>query len=324
MRGLADYLDLTVEEAREQWRQILRRTPRPRQEHFTPVEVVLCYGLFYVVDPHRYGGGTIDRAPEIVHRLAELFVRPPGSITSKMMNLDGSRANAAAHEWRFFVHLALEPGRFEHLYTTVMQAARELGVTSTGLPDFLSIEGGGDLELLGQEELTDRARETVVVVSAAKRRADLLASEAETMRLVEQAVRLGQHRFAHAVLVNYHDSCGFCGFSPRTLPGSGLLRASHIKPWAVSDDRERLDPRNGVAACPTHDAAFDGGLITVNGGLRIHRAPSLQESARRDPGVEQYFGEAIKPALLMPAGAERPGDEYLRWHNDHVYLGKVA
>lgn len=324
MRDLADYLDLTVEQARDQWAQVLRRTPRPRQERFTPVEVVLCYGLFYVVDPHRYGGSTIDRAPEIVHRLAGLFVRPPGSITSKMMNLDGSRANAATHEWRFFVELALDPGRFEHLYAAVLQTAREAGITTEALPDFLAIEGAGGLRLLGQEELTSRALETVVEVTAAKRRADLLASEADTTRLVEQAVRLGQHRFARAVLVNYRDSCAFCGFSPRSLPSSGLLRASHIKPWAVSDDRERLDPRNGVAACPTHDAAFDGGLITVNGGLRIHRAPALRDSAQHDPGVDRYFGDAIVPALIVPDGAERPADEYLRWHNDHVYLGKVA
>ncbi|WP_407664684.1 HNH endonuclease [Micromonospora tarensis] len=33
-----------------------------------------------------------------------------------------------------------------------------------------------------------------------------------------------------------------------------MLVASHIKPWRVSTHAERLDPRNGLAACPTHDA----------------------------------------------------------------------
>ena len=32
-----------------------------------------------------------------------------------------------------------------------------------------------------------------------------------------------------------------------------------------STSAERLDPRNGLAACPAHDVAFDTGKITVNG-----------------------------------------------------------
>jgi putative restriction endonuclease len=68
-----------------------------------------------VVDPHKYGGASMHRAPPIVRDLAALFVRPPGSITNKMMNLDGSRPNAGAHDWRFFVELATDPARFPHL-----------------------------------------------------------------------------------------------------------------------------------------------------------------------------------------------------------------
>jgi putative restriction endonuclease len=36
-----------------------------------------------------------------------------------------------------------------------------------------------------------------------------------------------------------------------------MLIASHIKPWRISTSTERLDVRNGLAACPTHDIAFD-------------------------------------------------------------------
>lgn len=324
MRALGDYLDLTVEQARAQWGQVLRRQPRPRQEAFTPVEAVLCYGLFFVVDPHKYGGSSMHRAPAIVHDLARLFVRPPGSITNKMMNLDGSRANAGAQEWRFFVELAADAGRFPHLYNVVLLAARDMGVTPEALPDFLSIEGIVEMDLLGQDELSSRTVQTVTEVKAAKRRIELLASEADTMRLVEQAVRMGQHRFAGAVLANYQHSCAFCGFAPRSIPSNRLLVASHIKAWAVSDDRERLDPLNGVAACPTHDVAFDAGLLTVNGGLHVHRAPHLKASSTTDPGVERYFGDALHPTLLVPEGASSPNPTYLKWHHEHVYQGELA
>ena len=325
VRTLGDYLDLTVEQARSQWSQILRRQPRPRQEPFTPVEAILCYGLFFVMDPHRYGGGSMHRAPEILHDLAGLFVRPPGSVNNKMMNLDGSRKNAGAHEWRFFIEMAADPDQFPHLYNRVLVAARDMGVRPDRLPDFLALEGVKNFDLLGQEELSrQHSLDAVLEVRAAKKRVRLLATDEDTTRMAEHEIRVGQHRFAKQVLENFDHSCGFCGFSPRSIPGNKLLVASHIKPWAVCDDRERLDALNGVAACPTHDAAFDTGLITVNGGLRVHRAPKLEASTRADPGVEQYFGQALQSMLVIPEESERPGDSYLAWHREHVFQGIVA
>ena len=175
-------------------------------------------------------------------------------------------------------------------------------------------DGGGDFDLLGQEELAQYTFDTVVAVQAAKHRALLLAGEAETTRLAEQSVRLGQHRFARSVLENYGHTCAFCGFSPQSLPRHKLLVASHIKPWAQCDSRERLDVRNGVTACGVHDAAFDTGLITVNGGLRVHLARKLQVSVRNDPGADNYFGTVLRSTLILPADSVRPGKAYLEWH----------
>jgi len=325
VRELGDYLDLTPDQAAAQWRQILRRVPRDRQEKFTPVEVVLCYALFFVVDPHRYGGASMHRAPAIVHALANLFVRSPGSINIKMMNLDASRKNAGKHEWRFFVEMATSPNLFPVLYDVVLVAAREVGVDATRLPNFLHIDRVRHFDLLGQNELSGSTFDAVVARKAAKKRLQLLSSsEAETVRLVEQAVRLGQHRFAAQVLDDYSHSCAFCGFAPKSIPGNRLLVAFHIKPWADSDDLERLDPHNGVAACHSHDAAFDSGLITVNGGLRVHRSPILKRSAADDAKVDAYFGDALAPRLLVPDGVDGPGQPYLEWHHNHIYQGQLA
>lgn len=67
--------------------------------------------------------------------------------------------------------------------------------------------------------------------------------------------------------------------------------ASHVKPWRDSTNQERTDPRNGVAACPVHDAAFDAGLLTVNGGLRIHHSEPLRHSLAHDEGSSRFFGQ---------------------------------
>ena len=328
MRSLGDYVDLTDAQARSQWSQIQRRQQRPRQEPYTPVEVILCYGLFRLINPHDYRGGTADLAPEIVHDLARLFKRSPGSITSKMKNLDGSLAHAGAHEWLFFAEMAADTSQFPQLYSRVLRAARDMGVGPGRLPDFLSLEDGDAFDLLGQDELSQRTLDAVVAVRAARHRAKLLTSDVTndvaTSRLAEHQIRLGQHRFARSVLANYRHCCAFCGFAPRSLLGHRLLVASHIKPWAECDDKERLDSRNGIAACGLHDAAFDTGLITVNGGMRVHRAQRLTRSLRHDPGVDRYFGMALQPKLLLPTGAVEPSDIYLSWHRDHIYVGDAG
>ncbi len=203
--------------ARAQWGSILRRQPRARQERFTPVETVLCYGLFHsddpVINPHRYGGGTMHTAPQLVHDLAALFVRPPGSITSKMMNLDGSRVNGAKDEVQFFMEMGADFARFLDLYTTALQAARHMGIGARRLPDFLRLEQVTDYSLLGVDYLADsRLDETIereaAQLRAAKLRHNQELTSAETTRIVQHRARVGHKAFATEVLRRFDYSCG--------------------------------------------------------------------------------------------------------------------
>ena len=62
MADLADYLDLTVSQAREHFRWLLARRPvQGRQVTFLPVETLLCLAASFVVN--RFGGGTAHQAP---------------------------------------------------------------------------------------------------------------------------------------------------------------------------------------------------------------------------------------------------------------------
>lgn len=77
--------------------------------------------------------------------------------------------------------------------------------------------------------------------------------------------------------------------------------------------------------CPNHDSAFDTGLITVNGGLRIHRATVLDERVVADGRVQHYFGPGILgERLLVTAAGVAPRAAYLRYHHEHVVKGSVA
>jgi putative restriction endonuclease len=89
----------------------------------------------------------------------------------------------------------------------------------------------------------------------------------------------------------------------------------------VSTARERVDVRNGLAACPMHDAAFDRGYLTINGGYRIHRASVLEESVVKDQGASYYFGSILRTHLLLPEYAKMPATLYLTYHHEHIFKG---
>ena len=62
--GAGYHLELSRQEILEQLIEIsARQLPEPgrRQVAFNAVETLLCYGLFYLLDPHRYGGANIDK-----------------------------------------------------------------------------------------------------------------------------------------------------------------------------------------------------------------------------------------------------------------------
>jgi putative restriction endonuclease len=307
-----------------------------RQEPFVPVETLLCYGLFFVLDPHRYGGRNADRMPDIVRRLATFFRRSPGSIQSKMLNLDGSRVNSARAEPTLFAILTNRPALYQDIYLLILSSARELGIANEVLPNFLEYHENDATPaanatqvlnntslLLGQDELPQSATE---LLTMAEREVDtstlaLTLGEQTTEKLLLGRIRLTQHRFATNVLKNWQRTCVFCGASFHTLPErSGLLHASHIKPWARSTAHERTDVRNGFAACPTHDAAFDRGYITVLPDHRIVPSRLIQESIRNgDPLVQVYFREVLRDQIEVMNGRVRPHPAYLAYHRDNIF-----
>lgn len=322
---LDSYLAISEQAATEQWRAILDRVlarTGKRQAAFLPVETLLCFAASLIVDHRRYGSSSAPNAKEPVPALARLFKRPNSSILAKMANLDGSRAHGARFDQDVALHLGMVPELITHVYLVVLEAARSVGIGSELLPDFLELAGADGLQLLGQDELrgSDLRNEIEKRIDELKSHRKLTRKQLdETERVLEVKARIGQHRFSGDVLRNCGYQCVFCGFKPDHLPRSGLIIASHIKAWRSSSDEERLDVSNGLAACPTHDAAFDVGLLFVNGGLHIHESERLRSSVEADPGTATFFGRPpIRAMLLLPATAVQPGSEYLAWHRANV------
>ena len=79
----------------------------------------------------------------------------------------------------------------------------------------------------------------------------------ETERSALVKSRIGQGIFRKSLIDKYHGRCVVTGINEKKL-----LIASHIKPWAVCSNAERLSVENGLLLSPTFDKLFDCGLIS--------------------------------------------------------------
>ena len=238
-----------------------------------------------------------------------------------MANLDGSRSHGGKWDILAGAMLRDDPAHFTHVYRVLLSAARAEGIGEDRLPDFLGLEHGGELDLLGQDELQASMLEAAFKEQIAQRASEGLWSEQQTEQIILAAARVGQHLFAVNVLSNCGQRCVFCGLKPMTFGAKRMLLAGHIKPWKDSAPSERLDPRNGLAACPSHDVAFDTGLLTVGSELQIRVSEALADAVREDPVTRQYYGRPpLLEMLLLPDGAQLPARKYLDWHKTNVFV----
>ena len=131
-----------------------------------------------------------------------------------------------------------------------------------------------------------------------------LPRSTQAERLVVQ--RVGQDLFRGALLDYWQGRCCVTG-----LDVPELLRASHIKPWAMCDrDEERLDVFNGLLLSPTLDALFDGGWITFSAAGIILVSAVLSSTALAVLGFPT--GGHIR-------GLQSRHQRYLDFHRQQVF-----
>ncbi|WP_377279142.1 HNH endonuclease [Planococcus dechangensis] len=96
--------------------------------------------------------------------------------------------------------------------------------------------------------------------------------QTEKERLIKS--RIGQGKFKK-LLIQRECKCALCGVSD-----SRMLIASHIKPWSISTNEERVDVNNGLLLCPNHDNMFDKKLISFNKDGEIIISTSVDATDR--------------------------------------------
>jgi putative restriction endonuclease len=120
-------------------------------------------------------------------------------------------------------------------------------------------------------------------------------------------VRVNQSFFRSSILAAYNNTCCITG-----IQQPEFLIAGHIKPWSI-DEKNRLNPSNGIAINALHDKAFETGLITITPDYKI-KISSLLFKEKDKPAIEDYFLQYDKKEIILPTRF-LPDAEFLEYHN---------
>ncbi len=102
----------------------------------------------------------------------------------------------------------------------------------------------------------------------------------ETTRQTLIDARIGQGNFRKNVMMRWEGACAFSGCTTQEA-----LRASHIRPWRDCNNKERLDPDNGLMLTANLDALFDRYLISFDDNGKILISSRLSEDEKKILGV---------------------------------------
>lgn len=236
--------------------------------------------------------GSFDRDNEVVKEVAAKMGRTSNSLAMKLSNL-----------------ASLDPVQRARGIKGLEGASRQDRLMWNEFHGNLSVLGAQSEQLLHDlftkdetKELDFLQRDSVRVVAP--------VGPTETQATVK--VRRGQQFFRQAVLNAYNIRCCISGINvPR------LLVASHIKPWGKFPT-ERLNPRNGLCLSSLHDAAFDEGLITLDGTLCVVLSQRLKNYFPQ-PALEQNFAPFEYKPIHVPDKLAEPDPEFLRYHRQEIF-----
>lgn len=159
------------------------------------------------------------------------------------------------------------------------------------------------------EAISDKREATVFTYGKKGEKLMPRPQNKETLHEKEiRQARQGQGSYREKLLAE----CPFCPIT--MINDERLLIASHIKPWAVASDAEKLDPKNGFMLSPLYDKLFDRGFMTFTEDRKIMLSNWISPMNKKRLGVED--GQFIQ---LLPLDDAR--QEFMKFHRSSVFKG---
>lgn len=247
------------------------------RENWTREEHILAFNLYCQIP-----FGTIHIRNPRIQALAKLIGRSVGSVSYKLANF--SRLDPALHQ-RGIKGLSHGAKGEEEIWKEFAQNPEALALESERL---LAKRLGKSLEEVADVKVDDLPKEGI-----------------EREAVVR--VRINQCFFRRRILSAYDYRCCVTGLTVQPL-----LTASHIVPWA-EDEKNRLNPRNGLCLNAIHDRAFDRHLMWIEDDFIIRFSSRLRKTSIASKQTVDWLTSFEGRQLLLPEKFS-PDPAFLKFH----------
>lgn len=241
-------------------------------------ELILAINLYCKLPFGRLHKGN----PEVIH-LAKLIDRTPGSVAYKLVN-----------------------------FASLDESLKDRGIAGASNTSKLDIEVWRDFndnwdELTFESENLLAKIENTTIEKLYNITESELPKDGKTKEQLVK-IRINQSFFRRVILASYNNTCCITG-----IQQPELLIAGHIKPWSI-DEKNRLNPHNGIAINALHDRAFEVGLMTITTDYKVKISPILLKQ-KKSVFIEDYFSKYHDQKINLPLKF-LPDIEFLKYHND--------
>ncbi|MBL0144840.1 MAG: HNH endonuclease [Chitinophagaceae bacterium] len=250
------------------------------QKLWTRDELILAINLYC-----KLPFGKMHKATSEIIKFAELIGRTPSSI-------------------------ALKLGNFASFDPTLKERGIKGASNASKLDKKIWDEfyNNWDAALLESEKLLAKTKHTTIEKLNKIEISDIAKEGKEKERLV--LVRVNQSIFRTMILAAYNYKCCIT-----KIDNPNLLIASHIVPWS-KDEKNRLNPMNGLCLNALHDRAFDKGLITIDAKDYSIKISSKLKTKNAIDSIIQNFIALEGNSINLP-DKFLPEKELLKIHNQY-------
>ncbi len=249
------------------------------QKLWTKDELVLAINLYC-----KLPFGKMHSRNEEIKNLAEIIGRTPSSI-------------------------ALKLGNFASFDPTLKERGIKGASNASKLDKLVWDEfyNNWDAALIESEKLLAKMQHTTIEKINKIDIKDLQKEGLDKERLIK--TRINQSIFRTMILATYDNTCCITGIN-----NPELLIASHIVPWS-KDQKNRLNPTNGLCLNALHDRAFDKWLITISAKDYTIKVSSKLKKKTISKSIEENFIKIEGEKINLP-DKFLPSREQLKIHND--------
>jgi putative restriction endonuclease len=249
---------------------------------WTKEELILALNLYLKLPFGKLHRGT----PEIIH-LASLIDRTPSSVAMRLSNF---ASVDPYHQKRGVKGLPGGKKQVEPIWDEFINNREDL--------------------LFESERILAELENKNIETKFANELSDIENLTGEN-KIREVKTRVNQNVFRQIVMANYIGKCAITGID---IPE--FLVASHIIPWS-KNEKERLNPENGLCLSSLYDKAFDKGFIGITTDYKIIVSKELKKNENKSY-YDQFFGKLKNRNINLP---ERyyPRKEFLEYHLDTIF-----